>query len=269
MGMLRNLLLASALIAAPVAMAACQQIDPPKVEWTQASAAVPFTLYRGNRVIAPGTVNGRPVEFILDTGASVTVLDKAYARSIGIPEGQKVQAAGAGGTQEAEIVRGLTLTIGGMKLTNVTAAVIDFKDLVAAIGRPMDVVLGRELFDHAGVAIDWQASTLTVTPAAQLKRPAAAREVKMSRKGNFNYLDVAVEGLDPVTAVLDLGNGGMLVLPDHYWTKQPKLAALRFADFAVWRCRRTQFGARRDLKQGRVRRSQFRCGSSDARGPRR
>lgn len=225
-----TLVIASAIAATPIATASCQQLGTPKIEWVEASATVPFVLYRGNRVVAPGTVNGRSVEFILDTGASVTTIDRAYARSIGIPPGEKIAARGAGGMQEAELVHDLTLTIGGMKMTDVTAAVIDLKEVSAAIGRPMNVILGRELFNHAGVTIDWQAQTLRVESQDQVAAGPNAREVKLLRKGPFNFLDVSVEGLEPVTAVLDLGNGGALSLPDRYWSKQPELARLRYAE---------------------------------------
>lgn len=226
----RNLLIASSLAFAPLAAASCQQIPPPKVEWVDASVAVPFTLYRGNRIVAPGTVNGHKVEFLLDSGASVTVLDKAFARSIGIPVGQSIEATGSGGKQAAEIISGVTFTIGGLTLSNATVAVIDFSDLSAELGRPMDVVLGRELFDNAALDIDWQAGTLNVHSPDRLKPAAAAREVKLGRRGPFNSIDIAIDGEKPVTALFDLGNGGALSLPERYWSKVPSLAKLNYAE---------------------------------------
>lgn len=230
MGLVRNLFLASALAFAPLASAACQQIPPPKVQWVDASAAVPFTLYRGNRIVTPGTVNGHAVEFLLDSGASVTVLDKAFARSIGIPVGHAIEATGAGGRQQAEIVSGVTLTLGGLTLADATVAVIDFSEISAELGRPMDVVLGRELFDNAAIDVDWQANTLKVRSPDNFKPAAAAREVKLGRKGPFNYIDISIDGNEPVTAVFDLGNGGALSLPERYWTQYPSLANLPYAE---------------------------------------
>lgn len=220
----------AALLALVPTVAACQQLPDPTIAWSAADSDVPFHLYQGNRVVARGAVNGHEVEFLLDTGAGVTTIDKAFARSIGIAEGQKVPAQGAGGMSEAELVQGVSLTFGGLKLTNVTAAVIDLSDVSKAIGRPLDVVLGRELFDHAIVSIDWEAGKLGIADPAKFKPAASARLIALENDGELNSVPVAIDGLPPVMAVLDLGNGGAISLPENYWSKQPKLSGLRYAE---------------------------------------
>lgn len=225
-----SLLAAAAALAFAPVPAACQQLPDPTVAWTVSASEVPFQLYQGNRVVTRGAVNGHEVEFILDTGAGATVIDKSFARSIGIPEGEKVPARGSGGMSEAELVKNVTLTIGGMRLTNVTAAVIDMAPVAQAIGRPLDVVLGRELFDHAIVTLDWQSGKLGVADPARFRPDPAARELKLENDGTFNFVPIAINGLPPVKALLDLGNGGALSLPLSYWSKQPQLAGLRYAE---------------------------------------
>lgn len=225
-----SLLAAAIAIAVAPVPAACQQIPDPTVAWVAGQTDLPFHLYQGNRVVAPGTINGRAVEMLLDSGAGVTAIDTAYARSIGIGEGQKVPARGSGGMSEAELVSGVTLTIGGLKLTNVTAAVIDLSSIAKALGRPMNVVLGRELFDHAVIAIDWEKGRLAITDPATFKPATTSRTIALANDGTFNFTDIGVAGLPPVRAVLDLGNGGALSLPHDYWSKQPALAGLRHAD---------------------------------------
>src|SRR5215210_2903772 len=221
--------LAAALALAPIA-ASCQQIAPPHIAWQSAKAEIPFDLFRGNRVVAAGTVNGQPVEFVLDTGAGVTTIDRNYARQIGLPAGRKIQAQGAGGVAEADLVSGINLTIGGLRLENVTAAVIDLSAVAAGIGRPMPVILGRELFDNAIITLDWESGRMAIADPASFTPPPAARQVALGRRDHrFNTIPVAVEGLPPVTATLDLGNGGTLTLPKSYWSKQPQLDQLRYA----------------------------------------
>ena len=163
MNLFRNLLLAGAMAFAPIASASCQQIPPASASWADNSAIVPFELFRGNRVVAAGTINGQPVDFVLDTGAGITTVDRDYARSIGLSKGQVVSAQGVGGTVEAELVPDVSLTIGGLKLDKATVMVIDLANVSKGIGRPVPVVLGRELFDNAIVTLDWNASQMTVT----------------------------------------------------------------------------------------------------------
>ena len=227
---LKTFLAATFLAVAPITAAACQQIPDSSATWQQASTTVPFDLYRGTRVVVDGTINGRPVEFLLDSGAGVTTVDRAYAKALGLPAGQKIQAMGSGGTVEAELVDGVTLAIGGVTLSNATVAVMDLSQVAKAVGRPMPVVLGRELFDNAVLTFDWAASTMTVADPKTFAAPAGARLLQLGRKDRLNTVEVSVAGLDPITALLDLGAGHALSLPRDYWSKHHALAGLRFGE---------------------------------------
>ena len=203
--------------------------DPPKLAAAEAKT-VPFELFRGNRVAVSAKVNGHDVRAMLDSGASVTTLDRAYARSIGLPEGQKVDARGAGGIVEAEVVPNATLEIGGMRYENMTVAVMDLSFVAKQLGRPLPLVVGREFFNTAAIEFGWDKRELTITPASQYMPPAGSTVMPLERRGPFNFVKLSVAGLPPIDALLDLGNGGNLKLPSDYWSKQPVLANLRYAD---------------------------------------
>lgn len=231
MNFVRNLLLASALAIAPIASASCQQLPPAAVSWTAASQSVPFDLFRGNRVVAAGTINGEPVDFILDTGAGVTTVDRAFARSIGLPAGQTVSAQGVGGTVEAELVDGVSLTIGALKLDKTTVLVLDLASVSRGIGRPVPVVLGRELFDNAIVTLDWKAGQMIVARPEGFVPPAGAKLVELGRGGDrLNTIPVSIDGAPPVEAHLDLGSGSALILPKRYWESNSGLTRLPYAN---------------------------------------
>ena len=233
------LLLSAAAVAAPVlaqqAQAPAQttaprDADPAPPRVTGAAATVPFELYRGNRVIVSASFNGHEVETLLDTGASITTVDRAYAGKIGLAKGATVDGYGAGGRVDAELVSDVTLSIGGMKLEKMTVAVMDLSQVAQGIGRPVDIIVGRDLFNSTALDLDWPAGKLTITPAADYAPPAGATVVPLERRGPFNFVTVAVAGLKPIKALLDLGNGGNLVLPSDYWGDKPVLAKLRYAE---------------------------------------
>lgn len=226
----KTLLGAAILAFAPITAASCQQIPEASASWRQASTSVPFDLYRGTRVVVAGTINGRPVEFLLDSGAGVTTVDRAYARTLGLPAGQKIEAMGAGGTVEAELVGGVTLAIGGVTLSNATVAVMDLSQVARALGRPMPVVLGRELFDNSVLTFDWAASTLIIADPKSFAAPPGARLLPLGRKDRLNTVEVSVAGLAPVTAFLDLGAGHALSLPREYWSAHRSLSSLRYGE---------------------------------------
>ena len=224
-------LVAATLCAAPATAGWAQQVTPATVSWQQSGSSVPFNLYQGNRVIADGTINGQRVDLLLDTGAGVATIDRAYARSIGIAEGQKIQARGSGGAVEAELVTGITLAIGGLTLSNVTAMVIDMSVVSKGIGRPVPVVLGRELFDNVALTFDWPQSRMILSRPEDFKPATDARVMELGRSEiGLNTVEVSVVGLPPIKAFFDLGAGSPLSLPKEYWTAHPELAGLRYGE---------------------------------------
>ena len=231
MNFFHKLLLATAVATVPIASASCQQIPAPAVSWSQGSSAVPFELYRGNRVVTAGSINGHRVDFLLDTGAGVTTVDRAFAQSIGLPSGQKIKAQGVGGLADAELVKGVSLAVGTLRLDHATVLVLDLSNVAKGIGRPVPVIVGRELFDNAVVTLDWKAGQMTLAQSDGFVPPPGARMVKLGRGGDrLNTIPVSIEGLPTVNAHLDLGNGSALSLPRNYWKSKPELARLPYAE---------------------------------------
>jgi hypothetical protein len=216
-------------VATLTAIPAFPQIASPTVASVPGrSADIPFELFRGNRIFLSGRVNGVETAMVLDSGAGVTTLDKAFARKIGLTNGQKIEAQGTGGSQEAELYQDVTIEAGNLKLTGATVVAIDLSQVSSAIGRPMPVVLGRELFMNSVVGIDFDRSVMTLSPTRGFAAPAGATEVALRREGTLHYLPIRVGDLPPVEAALDLGNGGAISLSRESHEAQPTLAALPF-----------------------------------------
>src|SRR4051812_19215431 len=55
---------------------------------------IPFQFVMDRQIVFPITINGRPAEAWLDSGASATVVDAAFARKIGLPLGAPIAARG-------------------------------------------------------------------------------------------------------------------------------------------------------------------------------
>lgn len=192
-------------------------------------AVVPFELYRGNRIVLSGRINGVETPMILDSGAGVTTLDKAFAQQVGLSGGQKISAQGTGGRQEAELFQNVTIEAGNLRLSGATVVAIDLSQVSKAIGRPMPVVLGRELFVNSVVALDFDRNELTLSPSANFVPPAGATEVKLKRDGTLHLIPLSIAGLPAVDAAFDLGNGGALSLSKEYHESHPLFARLPFA----------------------------------------
>jgi len=223
--------LASAVAAAALypCFAAAQIATPTVSAVPGASADIPFELFRGNRIVLSGSVNGVQTPMMLDSGAGVTTLDDDFARKIGLKPGTKITAQGTGGNEQGELVQNVTIQAGNLKLSGVTVLVLDLDRIGKAIGRPLPAVLGREVFVNSVMGLDFDKKLLTLSPATNFAAPAGATEVKLRREGTLHYLPIAIDGLPPVEAALDLGNGGALSVSKEYFDANPRLASLRYA----------------------------------------
>ncbi len=149
------------------AQAAFPQIATPTVSAiAERPAVIPFELYRGNRMFLKGSINGVETAMVLDSGAGVTTLDRDFAHKIGLKDGQKIEAQGTGGVQEAELYQNVTIEAGNLKLSGATVVAIDLSQIAKAIGRPMPVILGRELFVNSIIGVDFDRNEMSLSPAA-------------------------------------------------------------------------------------------------------
>jgi predicted aspartyl protease len=204
-------------------------IAPPAAAIEARQEASPFELFRDQRIFLSGEVNGTATDMLLDTGAGMTVVDRAFAERIGLKGSQAIEVQGAGGKVPGQIAGNVTLAVGGLRLTRLNVLIIDMGDVARGIGRPVPVVLGREAFKAAAVTIDFPRRTIRFTDRAAFRPPAGATRLKLGEGDRLPTIEVAVAGLAPVESTLDLGNGGTLLLAKSYWSGQPKIAALRYA----------------------------------------
>jgi len=110
---------------------------------------------RGQYLTA-GSINGRPVRFLVDTGANMIALNSVMARGLGldVASGKKMRANTAGGTIDSTEVLLATVIVGGIKVTNVQAAVLEGEF-------PTEILLGMSFLRN--VKIEKNAGLMTLT----------------------------------------------------------------------------------------------------------
>jgi aspartyl protease family protein len=64
----------------------------------------------------PATVNGRAVDFLVDTGATRSALPASLAQGLGLPAEGRVQSSTAGGVVEGRVVRADLVLQGGVRV---------------------------------------------------------------------------------------------------------------------------------------------------------
>ncbi len=75
-----------------------------------------------------GSINGQTVRFLIDTGATFVAMNKSQAKQLGIRyriDGEPARASTASGYVRGYLLRLNSVVLGGLKLSNVDAMVID------------------------------------------------------------------------------------------------------------------------------------------------
>jgi len=101
---------------------------------TQAAVVLPAD-GRGH-FFADGQVNGLPLRFLVDTGASMVVLPATEAKRLGIdyPHAPRTRVQTAGGAISAYLITLDRVKVGGIELNNVDGLVVEQGSSVALLG---------------------------------------------------------------------------------------------------------------------------------------
>ena len=78
---------------------------------------------RDGHFYTPGLVNGRRVNFLVDTGASLVSVSDEFARAAGIGPGEPTVFRTANGERDGQIVTGIPVSIGPVSVSSVRVGV--------------------------------------------------------------------------------------------------------------------------------------------------
>jgi hypothetical protein len=135
---------------------------------TAGLAVLPFD-YTARHVWLRASIDGGPEQdFLFDTGASVTVLDSAFAAAHGIATEGRMQAAGAGASGSASFARLASLTVrapdgDGVEVRDVRVAVLSVNPMFAPyFWREMAGIVGYDFISRFVVTIDYDRGLLVL-----------------------------------------------------------------------------------------------------------
>jgi len=70
-----------------------------------------------------GSINGYPIDFMVDTGASVVSVSKSLAKKANLPSGVPANFSTAGGMVMGEVISGQSVEAGGIKVNGISVSV--------------------------------------------------------------------------------------------------------------------------------------------------
>ncbi len=185
-------------------------------------SSIPF-IYEDARIYVPVRIEGgEPRWFVLDTGATGTIIDSAVARAAHLTTcgSESVYGAGNGASQQTW-TRTVRLKVGGVPLRLTQPAVLDLAHLLGPTsGRAPAGIIGSQFFEEHFVAIDFEARRITVYP------PAADRRALYSFAAPLTFADSTplthVELTLPegrtvsANALVDLGAKSTFLIPEPF-----------------------------------------------------
>jgi predicted aspartyl protease len=118
-----------------------------------------------------GRLNDHPVTVLIDTGASDTVVDEAFARSEGFELKRDRRSGGGAGAARLAVhsIRQAQLSVGGIEVATDRLFVLDLSHVAAALARkgvsPPQVILGADVLKQRSAVIDYASGRLFFAPA--------------------------------------------------------------------------------------------------------
>jgi predicted aspartyl protease len=190
--------------------------------------AIPTTLDRAGRVLAPVTINGQgPFRFILDTGANRSVLSPDLVEALAIAPSPDAQVEVHGVTGSAMLP---TVVVGELKAGDLS--IVRNKRMPVLSGSLLagaDGILGIEGMAGSRIEVDFESGMVTLTPSRRASAPEGMLTVPVTLRHRGLLLADARIGRVRIKAIIDTGAertlGNMALFKALLPTLSPQVAA--------------------------------------------
>ena len=132
-----------------VVWVAMERYMEPRAAVVTAKGELVIPRHRDGHFYVEGTVNGKPLRFMVDTGATGVVVSEAFAQGAGLPRGEPTTFNTANGPLAGRTVRGVAVTAGPLSVSPTSVGVgLSSKRDVGLLGQSFlskfDVSMARE-----------------------------------------------------------------------------------------------------------------------------
>lgn len=199
---------------------------------------VPFEL-NANHIYLRATINGsKPLWFLLDTGAEMSVVDSTVAAAVGLTSTGSATARGSGeGTMEAGFAKGVTLAVGRAVAPGQTVVTLPLDALEPIDGRTIDGILGHDFIAAFVVTIDYAQRRVSFRDPSRFDTASirGGERVPIEIEGGIPRIRGAVDlsGAPSVDGLFTLDTGSRTALSFNSPFVQANAAVKRLADASL------------------------------------
>ena len=180
-----------------------------EVTRSQGALRIPFEL-SGHHIFLQCRVNGsEPLWFLLDSGASLSIIDDRRARNLRLEQTGRDLAGSIGEPAQISYVNNVSLELLGAKLAPQVIATAPLDLLESVAGRSVDGILGYELFKDYVVEINYEARIIILLDSNAFSYSGSGEILPLEIENNLPYIQAAVvqPGADNIVGRFVIGTG--------------------------------------------------------------
>lgn len=180
-------------------------------------AVIPFD-YSGRHLWVRASVNGQPPrDFIYDTGASMTVIDSAYAAEIGLDTQGSMQGQGAGATGSVSLATLETLSVEGagrgVEMPGVQVAVLSINAMLEPFfWRPCAGIVGFNFISQFVNEVDYEKAEITLYDPVTFTYAGGGEAIPMNLAGTVPAIEMTIDGAYTGEFRVDVGSSATVDL---------------------------------------------------------
>ncbi len=166
--------------------------------------------YIERHIFLPVTVACKEALWVLDSGASMSVIDREYAEGLGLEVSGELKGQGAGNTVDVAFTTLPPFGIEGIRFEEQQIAVIELVGLFRRIsGIEVAGILGYDFLSRFVTRVDYSNELLTFYDPSEFEYEGDGAVLEAPLNGNLFSVDATVDGVHGGRWMLDLGAGGV------------------------------------------------------------
>lgn len=182
---------------------------------------VGYTLTPGNQIRFTAELDGQPLSAVLDTGASVSTLSRAYAERTGRRIVERGEAAAIGGRVPIGWTATALVALGGLVRAGGGLTVAALPAGVIGDGAPLDLLVGRDLLDRFALEIDPDGRRFRLLRSGRMPFTGARAPLAVGRAPLAYVSELVIAGRRVRPVIVDTGDGTGVTLTREVWRTLP------------------------------------------------
>ena len=182
---------------------------------------VPFTLTPGNQIRFTAFVDGQPVSAILDTGASNSILSRAFTDRTGRKVSAQGQVTAIGGMVPLGWVAIRSLAFGGLERTGGGLNVVTLPGNVTGNAGGIELLVGRDLTEKFALDLDYGGRRFRLLRSGRLPFAGTRAPLGIGRAPLAYITELSIAGRRLRPIIVDTGDGSAVTLSRAYGVGGP------------------------------------------------